>query len=496
MTTQPWYLRLLNTHWYFLLLCIFFSTHGLFENVGLIPIGQLLLLLLALFVLSFVCYLIFFRLFRNSYKSSLFTFIFLLVFLFFGAVQDYLEAKFPGKFVSSLTFLTILSIVVLAIAFLFVRKSSGRYGRLPIYLNLVLLIYILVDITGIVTESLRYNHVEKINLNQSLKLSHCDSCGNPSVYLVLLDEYSGSSSLREFYNYNNESFEDSLRSLGFHVVQNPRSNYYYTVYSIASMLNLDYIPAFHGHTSNDDEEYRMAIGMIKDNLTVKHFAEEGYDIRNYSYFDMETHPAAFKNDYLPGKINIVIHKTMYVRVIGQLLKKWGLGTPVVFSSGDWEDQYVENNKEMMEKVLRDKNDTVPFFTYVHLMMPHEPFAFNSKGERTRKSLRGMSNNFEEVDNAYLQYLQYTNQQIFQFIQSLKNKTDGKAAIILMSDHGYRGFERKGRKDLLYSNLNSLYLPNHDYKEWSDGMTNVNEFRALFSTLFNQEIPKKKDSLIP
>jgi hypothetical protein len=45
----------------------------------------------------------------------------------------------------------------------------------------------------------------------------------------------------------------------------------------------------------------------------------------------------------------------------------------------------------------------------------------------------------------------------------------------MSDHAYRGFERKGKNELMYSNLNAVYLPSQGYEGWKDGMTNVNQF---------------------
>jgi hypothetical protein len=155
---------------------------------------------------------------------------------------------------------------------------------------------------------------------------------------------------------------------------------------MASMLNLEYIAGFKKHGVKDDEGYRLALEMIKDNLATEHFKEEGYAIKNYSYFDFNGYPAEYKNDYLPGKINLIVHKTMYARVGGRILNLLGAGTPIIFSAGDWEGEYVKNNEDMMRRALELPNENLPVFSYIHLMMPHEPFAFNSKGERTRKSL--------------------------------------------------------------------------------------------------------------
>jgi hypothetical protein len=488
--------RLLGSHWYFLFVSIFFVTHGYLENVRLIPFWDIALLLVILLVFSLLVFWFFRWLLKTKQKSALFTFLFLLITLFFGVVQDFAERQFGDSFFSRISFLSLLAFVILFAGFFLIRKSRNDFKRIPVFLNLLFAIYIIVDLSAILVELQKHEKTEKTIFHEPIKISPCDSCAKPPVYLVLLDEYSGTSSLQKYFNYDNSGFEDSLSQLGFHVIHESHSNYYYTVYSMASMLNLDYIKDFKRHGVDDDEGYHKALMMIKNNFVVQQFVQEGYQVKNYSYFELEKFPAIYKNDYLPGKINLIIHKTMYVRLIGQVLNKIGMGRPLVVTSGDWEEEYIKNNNAMMERVLNEKQDSVPSFTYVHLMMPHEPFSFNSKGERIQKWVRSSSRNIEHVDAAYLEYLIYTNKKIYQFIKQLQSNTNGKAVIMLMSDHAYRGFERKGDMKLLYSNLNAVYLPGKQYEQFKDGTTNVNQFRILFSALFNHHVPLLKNELIP
>jgi hypothetical protein len=84
--------------------------------------------------------------------------------------------------------------------------------------------------------------------------------------------------------------------------------------------------------------------------------------------------------------------------------------------------------------------------------------------------------------------------MYAFLHQLKQQTAGKAVILLMSDHGYRGAARKNYK-LVWNSFNAVYIPGGKYEGWYDGMTNVNQFRVLFNTLFDQRLPMLKDSLV-
>jgi len=127
-------------------------------------------------------------------------------------------------------------------------------------------------------------------------------------------------------------------------------------------------------------------------------------------------------------------------------------------------------------------------------MPHKPFVYDSTGKMPDIYSKLQGNKISGTDNLYLQYLVYTNKRIKQFIEQLVAATRGKAAIILMSDHGYRDAHSIPGKDFSFCNFNAVYLPNRDYHLWYDSVSNVNQFPVLLNTLFGQQIPLKKDSL--
>ena len=95
---------------------------------------------------------------------------------------------------------------------------------------------------------------------------------------------------------------------------------------------------------------------------------------------------------------------------------------------------------------------------------------------------------------FLQYQVYTNKKVTEFITQLQKETAGKAVILLMSDHGYQPAYEKEKK-LAYYNLNAVYLPNRQYSGWYPGISNANQFRVLFNTLYDQRLSLLKDTIV-
>ncbi|MGZ5133983.1 MAG: hypothetical protein ACXWCG_02480, partial [Flavitalea sp.] len=59
---------------------------------------------------------------------------------------------------------------------------------------------------------------------------------------------------------------------------------------------------------------------------------------------------------------------------------------------------------------------------------------------------------------------------------------------------YRDGARSNSK-FAYQTFNAVFLPTHNYDNWYNGMSNVNQFRILFNSVFRQSIPLLKDSIV-
>jgi hypothetical protein len=327
-------------------------------------------------------------------------------------------------------------------------------------------------------------------------LSNCDTCQKPPVYLLLLDSYFGSAGLKAYFNYDNSAFENFLKEEGFHISQQSHSNYYYTLYSMASLLNMDYLQDIGTPVIKNHYGYNKATHDISNNIVCRYFEGMGYRINNFSSFDMPGVPAGYHSGLLPDKMQLVTHQTLFYRVKKYLplfLLRMGW---VKQAAKNIEEEYLLNNTAMMKKTLDYSHlrDTTPAFTYMHPMMPHGPFLFDSLHRRTNIMERLSSLSRDSLDNMFLQYQVYTNHLVKNLVLALKEQTGGKAVILVMSDHGYQPAYEKDKK-LAYYNINAVYLPNRQYNGWYEGISNVNQFRVLFNTLFQQNLPMLTDSIV-
>lgn len=121
-------------------------------------------------------------------------------------------------------------------------------------------------------------------------------------------------------------------------------------------------------------------------------------------------------------------------------------------------------------------------------MPHFPHLLDSAGQPVDPKL-------QLTQDSYLGYLKYCNKKIVPVIDKILSSSATPPIILLMSDHGFRGFSKPTDPTYYFMNLNAIYLPDQKYAGWYDGMSNVNQFRILLNQKFNQNLPLLKDTSI-
>lgn len=483
----------LTTNWHFIGVIFFFLIHGYREHRGLVPFAGILWLLVELLVAGLLLFAISRWWYKSSRKAGLFTSFVAVIVLFFGVFQDWLSGFRSTAGLSRLLYFLPICFGATVLVLALLKKTKRPLNKPLLFINVILLLYLLVDIGGLVFQ----RHKPGKAAMPAKETLICDTCSRPSIYLILLDEYMGSEGLQSYFHYNNQSFEGSLKQEGFHIVPHSKSNYRLTIFSMASLLNMNY-PANIGKASiKDHYAYTTAIRELRNNNVSAWLQAQGYRIANYSGFDLAQAPAGYETGLLPDKTRLLTSQTMWYRIAKYL--------PEFLLDKGWiptwetkvENNYIRNNEASMKAVLdlSAQKDTVPVFTYLHLMMPHLPFVFDSTGQRTISFRQRKSFTLEEIDQGYLQYLVYANRRITALVRQLKQQTGGKAAILVMSDHGYRGATGKDNT-LAWTNFNAVYVPGGQYEGWYDGMTNVNQFRVLFNTLFHEGLPMLKDSIVP
>ncbi|NJO24577.1 MAG: LTA synthase family protein [Bacteroidia bacterium] len=294
-----------------------------------------------------------------------------------------------------------------------------------------------------------------------------------------------------------QRFENFLKNKGFHVVQAAYSNYSYTLFSMASMLNMDYLHGFNKDSMDMGYGYNLALKTISSNYLCRYLKQQGYAINNLSIFDLPGVPTNYYNSFVPLGANIITNKTLYNRLLKTLSVAMANNHNLRWMQ-DWaHGKIFKNNSAAMEESLKIavQEKKQPVFTYVHLMMPHVPLAFDSAGNRMFVKYNADNYPVAGYENAYLQYLVYTNKKMQQYITTLQQATRGNAVILLMGDHGYRGLNCSYEKKMQFSTLNAVYLPGKNYNDWYNTMSNVNQLRVLLNTVFGEKIGMVKDGVV-
>lgn len=485
--------KLLKSNYHFIWLVIFFILHGVSEFGSLVTWKDSITVCLLLLSFGYLLFISYGAFQGNKIKAGVASTGLLVVFLFFEAIQRELAGIKLTEPLSKMPILLTVIFFFLCFFLLCLRLKKKISPSLVVYINLVLVIFILFEVFTIVKI-----HAFKAtdNSKEDYNLKVCDTCKKPSVYIVILDEYPGQYTLNNVFHYNNTFFYNQLVQKGFKVVDSSVSNYELTVLSIASMFSMDFLEIEKLTSANERFAYLESFKQINTSPVIEFFRKQGYEIRNYSFFDFNKAPALTKNEFWGGNIRLFTNQTLYGKLKKELPLYLANKSISYFFIDQVENEYLNQiDKSLSESVDREKQDKAhfskPVFTYIHLNLPHPPLFMDSLGNRISAKIR-KSYSKEQVIEAYLQYMVYGNRRIIKWIDEIQEASKGEAVILLMSDHGTGMQLKKGYRRL--DNLNAVYIPGADYSKWYKGFSNVNQFRLVLNELFNQNLPLKPDSI--
>jgi hypothetical protein len=325
----------------------------------------------------------------------------------------------------------------------------------------------------------------------------CKTCTKPDIYLLLFDEYGSSLSLKERYNFDNSDMDSFLRDRGFDIMTHSHSNYNFTPFSMASILNMSYLDGLKNPSACTLEDYTNCDNLVRDDEVIKYLSYQGYDIVNYSVFELAGNPSKVEQTFLPLKTKLITDRTLWHYVqkdigwllyTGQFRIKW-LVEQTMF-------RHSNNNNILVNMVKNEsaQQSDKPRFIYGHFYMPHPPFFYDKNGNK--KDFRLVyEQNDEKFYQAYLDYVVYTNQKAKDLINSIQQNTNNSAVIIFMGDHGFRNTTDSSNLFNYFQNQNAIFFPDKDYASLPDNICTVNEFRIVLDKLFHAGFPLLKDTTI-
>jgi hypothetical protein len=474
---------------FLVLLPVFFVGHGYVENYPLIAVKEIIGLLPIYWVAAAALTFISWIFLRNWLQAALLALLMLSIHFFFGAFHDTLKKFTGGNLGTRYTVLLPLLFILVFLCGRWLAKTNRPLHLIAGYINGLLLLLVFVDLLLLISKP----KASKSNEPGPLQgMAACINCDKPDIYLVVTDGYAGLETLARL-GYDNRPFLDSLRSRGFHVVNNSQANYNFTTFSMASMLNMDWVD--HKGNMYDLAGEKGCIDAIAKNRFTSWLQGHGYSFRNWSIFPIDgQQPLVYSPFFRTGE-EVITRQTL----LGRLDRDVRYNLLTRFHWKSEQRRYArypvrEGNKTLYQKLLEESHthSASPKFVYAHFNMPHNPYFYKSDGTENPAELLADY----QATNAgmYTSYLQYCNGRFLALIDSIKTNSARPPVILFMSDHGYRGTNKNGLEPKQQlNNINAVLLPSGKYAGWYDGMTNINQLRVLLNTQFAQHLPMLRDS---
>jgi hypothetical protein len=376
--------------------------------------------------------------------------------------------------------------------FLLVYKISIKpLKHFILYLRIlfaVLLFGELVKYAFITGRQPRYEIItDKLNTHTVLQKAR------PNIYLFVLDEYAGLSSLKTYFHFSNLDFIDSLKKRNFFIAKNPNSNYNMTWISMLSCLEMSYVKNLDKNEFSHVRIYGNAAEDIKENNLITFFSKLNYKIVNNTFFKLN-HTKSSPFLTLPIERRLLLNKTFGYTVQNGLLQNIP-SNQIQFLMNTQLAKNHKYNESVIEKTRENiNNKEAPVFLYSHLLMPHLPYLKDQYGNTRKFSSVYKELRKKEYSQSYINYLEHTNNLMLEFSDSIIQKKKD-AVIIIMSDHGYRWDHGKRIPILDFNNFMAIYSTRGDYRNFSDSINTVNLFRIVLNNYFDQKIPLLENKFV-
>jgi len=483
------------------LLPAFYILHNYNQLPGFIEFRQVINAAILFYIPLLVCYYGMIRLRISPQKTTAILLFISFLVLFFGTLQ---------KFISQIPLISILSdflvftLLCIFITVVFVKKVlkykdirpglSGPIGIIVIVL-FVIEIGIYVGNMSLLKRNKNLIYPEKPLSSHYLSNNRPDSC-KPDIYFLVFDAYTNNATLKAVWNFDNSQITNWLGEKDFHIGQNTHSNYNFTVFSISSTFNMNFIDPGKGSNGGVTQNVLQANKSLSDNETFSILQKENYRIYFLAPFSniIQDNGLGGFFDYLSE--GLITRQTFPGCFHGSsffasLKKK--------FSASVDKDEYYtllkskyENTINTVNKIEATTDSTInrrPHFVYGHVLVPHDPPLFDSRG----KFINSEEAKTATPYNTYVDQIKFANVLIRELVSYIQKHNKPNTLIIIEGDHGFRFYRTDSIPTFAFKNFNAIYFPDKNYGSLYDTISPVNDFRIIFDQYFGQHFPLIKDS---
>lgn len=324
----------------------------------------------------------------------------------------------------------------------------------------------------------------------------------PDVYFIVLDSYMRADAMAQDLGFDNSSFVEELRSLGFYVAECSRPNYPYTLGSLASALNMDYLPSLRAKYREIPSTAFWSI--VKHSEVRRRLENMGYKTiafrTSYAWSEWEDadvflgldRPVLEWQAVTPFE-SLYLNTTAF-RVLADWLYKSQVSPYFEIGeapglSGDF-SYHVSLQRFILDRLPEVPRIDGPKLVFVHILIPHPPYVFAPDGSiLTDPGFYGGeladAVNDEYRRQGYIYGVEYINSRMIPILERIIHRSSVPPIVVLQGDHGFRDDNR-------FTILNAYYLPGGHDGLYST-ITPVNSFRVIFNQYFGGRYPLMPDT---
>jgi hypothetical protein len=465
-------------------------------NKDQVPFRDSIIPLLISLSVSALLFLIARAVFRNSTTAGLIVSLALLLFFSYGHVYNALNGL-PFQFRYGRVLLPLWACICIGGTAGVLHLSSGIQKKLTSIAAFVASLLLLFSLSTILPyEITAIKHRADLNTGSTESPQQRIHLHRPSpprdIYYIILDRYTSAPVFHRYFDFENKDFLGFLHSNGFYIADHSRSNYIGTYLSLASSLNMRYLNTLCERMGKSATDKTPVYSLLQHNRVVRALTSIGYTYIHFGSWwqPTRTNPHADKNIHRQYRLFSVPLDEFSMKFLRTTLLFPFL---VKFAPLDFEIIHRNSALYQFDNLESVVDIPGPKFVFAHILMPHNPFVFDEKGDMPPAEKRYDEN---AVRDLYIDQVCYTNKRLTAIISHILSNTSPAPVIILQSDEGvlmYQGGDVRERLHAHLGILNAYYLPQIDTSRLYRSITPVNSFRTVFNHYFGSELPLLRDS---
>jgi hypothetical protein len=418
---------------------------------------------------------------RDWARAALLAAVLCLVFFSYGHVFALLEDKtFLGMAIGRHRYLLLVSAVLVGLGVWISTRKRISLTALTLPLNIVSALLLFFPIYRILQVQIENRPRFPAAQTASDAGDGGSAADRPDIYYIILDAYGRADVLQAMFDQDNSAFVQALTDRGFYVAACSQSNYAYTLPSLGSSLNLDYLAP----SANPQHSYVYAL--TQSTVARKFLESQGYTsiafetgFRWTQWEDADVYVSYPTSFSALNSFEFTYLQTTLVR----------LPLPQIMAAG-----WVKSPDSLHYDAINYELDRLkhpsalagsPKFVFAHLIVPHFPYIYGPDGELAPEP----SDDAGRV-TGYRNAVRFINGKILEVIDAILADSQTPPVIVIQGDHG----------PFLYSTphehmkiLNAYYLPGAGSASLYPSISPVNTFRLIFDTYFGQHYPLLEDA---